>query len=57
MDTPFYACATSVDPDQPAHPSVPSGRIIVRNNVTNQKVNSLDPDQEPVVRNLICGIN
>jgi hypothetical protein len=44
---PFYACATSVDQDQQAHPCglirVCTGRILVSNNLTNQKANSLDP--------------
>jgi hypothetical protein len=37
----FYACATSVDPDQPAHLYhliwICTGRILVRNNLMNQK--------------------
>jgi hypothetical protein len=45
----FYACATSVDPDQPAHLChlirIYTGRILVRNNRMNQKANSVDPVQ------------
>jgi hypothetical protein len=41
--THFYACATSVDPDQPAHPCrliwICTGCILVRNNLMNKKVN------------------
>jgi hypothetical protein len=47
--THFYACATSVDPDQLAHLCrliwICTGRILVKDNLMNQKANSLDPDQ------------
>jgi hypothetical protein len=47
--THFYACATSLDSDQLAHPCcliwICTGRILVRNNLMNQKANSLDSDQ------------
>jgi hypothetical protein len=56
MYTHFYACLTSVDADQPAHPCSPiwicTGRILVRNNLINQKENSLDPDQTDVPADL-----
>ena len=48
--THFYACATSVDPDQLAHPChliwICTGRILVRNNLMNQKANSLTKKQK-----------
>jgi hypothetical protein len=44
--TPLYVCAISVDP---AHLSrliwICTGRMLVRNNLINQKANSADPDQ------------
>jgi hypothetical protein len=55
--THFYTCATSVDPDQLAHSCcliwICTGRILVRNNQMNQKVNSSDPDQMALMCRLI----
>ncbi len=40
----FYACATSVDPDQLAHLIwICTGRILDRNNLLNLKVNRIAP--------------
>jgi hypothetical protein len=47
--TRFNTCATSVNPNQLAHPYHPiwicTGRILVRNNLMNLKANCVDPDQ------------
>jgi hypothetical protein len=55
--THFYACATSVDPDQPAHSChlvrICTGRILARNNQTNQSANSVDPVQTVRICRLI----
>jgi hypothetical protein len=45
----FYACATSVDPDQLANLCpliwICTGHTLVKYNLINQKANSADPDQ------------
>jgi hypothetical protein len=55
--TDFNACATSVDPDQPAHLChlfrIWTGHILVRNNLMNQKVNSVDPDHKAQMCHMI----
>lgn len=49
MDEPFIRWATSVDPDQSAHPwhliRIYTVRFLVRNNLINLKATSVDPDQ------------
>jgi hypothetical protein len=44
----FYACATSVDQDQPVHQGclirICAGCFFIGNNILNQNVNSVDPD-------------
>jgi hypothetical protein len=53
----FYACVTSVDPDQLVYTCnliwICTGYILVRNNLKNQKANSADPDQKAQMCRLI----
>jgi hypothetical protein len=54
ISTHFIACVTSVDPDQLAHPCFLIGictvRFLVRNNLINKKVNSMDTGQTACIK-------
>jgi hypothetical protein len=57
IDMHFNACVTSVDPDQLAHlyllNMIYAFVFLVRNNLMNLKLNSVDPDQRALMCRLI----